>query len=178
VNKVLLGELEYGETSYQLCLQHRDIPVSPNPTEAIIEAVQCSNKTIIVLSRNFIENDLSILYSAAIKQELLLHQMILIMTSDISVFNLTPEIQAILNSSLVIQSNDARLWQKLRMVVPKVALSRTQNSDTTYTPRSDSSQSSVATSNYNMNCSRDKLKDHIYDHCSKDTLTDHIYDHP
>ncbi|KAB7500387.1 Toll-like receptor 6 [Armadillidium nasatum] len=57
VNQILAAQLERGEKPYRVCLHYRDFPVTAYITETMVEAVESSKRTIIVLSKNFIENE-------------------------------------------------------------------------------------------------------------------------
>ncbi|CAL4123109.1 unnamed protein product, partial [Meganyctiphanes norvegica] len=157
VNKVLMGELEYGDNSYHLCLQHRDLTVSENMTQTLAKAIQSSNKTILVLSNNLITSEWYYLKELQLTSN---QQLIIITAGDMLMCNMDDTLQSLLKSSVVLHSSDEQLWHNLRIAVPKVVTHK-PNIDT-YGNSSECSQSYTA-SNYNMNSSRDNLKIHIYD---------------
>lgn len=60
VCQMLAPELEYASPSFRLCLHYRDLPVASDLlTQAIVEAIHASRRTILLLSENYLKNEWS-----------------------------------------------------------------------------------------------------------------------
>ncbi|XP_037080480.1 toll-like receptor 6 [Pollicipes pollicipes] len=57
VNEVLAPEMEQATPAYRLCLLRRDAPSTSYLGDAVHHCVQASRKTLLVLSRNFLDNE-------------------------------------------------------------------------------------------------------------------------
>ncbi|XP_037079540.1 toll-like receptor Tollo [Pollicipes pollicipes] len=57
VNEVLAPELEHATPAYRLCLLRRDAPSTSYLGDAVHHCVQASRRTLLVLSRNFLDNE-------------------------------------------------------------------------------------------------------------------------
>jgi hypothetical protein len=52
---VLATELELGPSRHRLCLYHRDVNASHFVTDSIVQAIESSRRTILVLSENMLQ---------------------------------------------------------------------------------------------------------------------------
>ena len=58
VAQILAPELEYGNPPIRLCLHYRDLPVASGYlSDAIVEAMEASRRTILVISENFLKSE-------------------------------------------------------------------------------------------------------------------------
>ena len=55
VRDVLASELELGPSRHRLCLYHRDLNASHFVTDSIVQAVETSRRTVLVLSENLLQ---------------------------------------------------------------------------------------------------------------------------
>ena len=55
VRDVLATELELGPSRHRLCLYHRDVNASHFVTDSIVQAIESSRRTILVLSENMLQ---------------------------------------------------------------------------------------------------------------------------
>ncbi|GIY13366.1 toll-like receptor Tollo [Caerostris extrusa] len=57
VTQILAPELECGVPTFRLCLHYRDLPVGGYMSDAIMEAMESSRRTILILSENFLKSE-------------------------------------------------------------------------------------------------------------------------
>lgn len=152
VNQVLAGELERGERPYRICLHYRDFPVTAYIADTIVEAVESSRRTIIVLSKNFIENEWCRFQFKSAHHEVLKkrHQrLIVIVLGEIPARDLDPDLRLYLKTNTCIHASDKYFWEKLKFAMPDV-----QNSQRvvhTYSSIPERSSSSSYTNKYSVN---------------------------
>lgn len=121
VNNVLAPGLESGDPSYRLCLHYRDFNVSAYIADTIIEAVECSRRTIIILSKNFLMNEWcrfefkSALFEVLKERR---HKLIFILIDDHPQTDFDPDLRLYLKTNTVIQWGDRQFWQKLQFAMP------------------------------------------------------------
>ena len=121
VNQVLAAELEHGERPYRTCLHYRDFPITAYTTESIIDAAESAQRVIIILSRNFIENEWCRFQFKSAHHEIVKKKrknMIVIVLGEISLRDLDPDLRLYLKSETCIYSSDKQFWEKLRFAMP------------------------------------------------------------
>ncbi|CAL4067119.1 unnamed protein product, partial [Meganyctiphanes norvegica] len=121
VNQVLAGELERGENPYQLCLHYRDFANTTYIGDSIIDAVNSSRRTIVILSKNFIENEWCRFEFKSVHQEILKkhrNRILVIILGEIPSRDLDPDLRIFLKTSKVIRTNDKFFWEKLKFLLP------------------------------------------------------------
>ncbi|XP_064121443.1 toll-like receptor Tollo [Macrobrachium nipponense] len=150
VNQVLAGELERGERPYRICLHYRDFPVTAYIADTIVEAVESSRRTIIVLSKNFIENEWCRFQFKSAHHEVLKkrrQRLIVIVLGEIPARDLDPDLRLYLKTNTCIYASDKYFWEKLRFAMPDV-----QNSQrVVHTYSSIPERSSSYTNKYSVN---------------------------
>ncbi|CAL4063170.1 unnamed protein product, partial [Meganyctiphanes norvegica] len=117
------GEMENGNHPYRICLHYRDFPVTAYLAETILEAVESSRRTIIVLSKNFIENEWCQFQFKSAHHQVLKqcrHVIIVILLGEITSNDLDPDLWLYLKADKVIETKDKKFWQKLRYAMPNV----------------------------------------------------------
>jgi Leucine-rich repeat (LRR) protein len=123
-------ELEsQGSPHYRLCLHYRDLCLNPdNPwnTEMILSACDASKRIVLVLSRSFLQTELShghfrqVIQSAVNRQP---SKLILILLPPFSEQNLTsiyPELKSSTSTknSTTLEWTDKNFWSKLKLILP------------------------------------------------------------
>ncbi|KFM81810.1 Protein toll, partial [Stegodyphus mimosarum] len=121
VAQCLVPELECGAPSYRLCLRYRDLPMSGNVAEAITEAIECSHRTIIVLSEPFLKSEwcrfeLKSAYRES--QYNRKHKLAVVVMDKMSFKLIDSDAKICFRSAPMIRWGDKRFWEKLRYAIP------------------------------------------------------------
>ncbi|KAJ8926647.1 hypothetical protein NQ314_020968 [Rhamnusium bicolor] len=123
VSQVLAPGLESGDPGYRLCLHYRDFNVSAYVADTIIEAVESSRRTIIVLSKNFLHNEWCRFEFKSALHEVLKdrrRRLIFVVTGELPQRDLDPDLRLYLKTNTVIEWGDRQFWQKLQFAMPDV----------------------------------------------------------
>ncbi|KAI4458681.1 slit [Holotrichia oblita] len=123
ISQVLAPGLESGDPSYRLCLHYRDFNVSAYVADTIIEAVESSRRTIIILSKNFIHNEWCRFEFKSALHEVLKdrrRRLIFVVTGEIPQRDLDADMKLYLKTNTVIEWGDRQFWQKLQFAMPDV----------------------------------------------------------
>ncbi|XP_017772235.1 PREDICTED: toll-like receptor 6 [Nicrophorus vespilloides] len=123
VSQVLTPGLEGSEQGYRLCLHYRDFNVSAYVADTIIEAVESSRRTIIVLSKNFLHNEWCRFEFKSALHEVLKdrrRRLIFVVTGELPQRDLDPDLRLYLKTNTVIEWGDRQFWQKLQFAMPDV----------------------------------------------------------
>jgi len=129
VTQVLTEKLERPELRYQTCLYHRDFNISSSCLdERLVRAMAASRRSILVLSKFFIEAEWSsIEYRSAFHRAIRstkANKLIVLVMEDISEEKIDTDLRLYLKTSLVIYRKDKFFWQKLRYALPDVPLAK------------------------------------------------------
>lgn len=122
VAKYLVPELENGQQKYKLCLHERDWVVGEYIPKQITESVQNSRRTIIVLSRNFLQSDwanmeFKMAHDKSIDEER--KRLIIILYENVSLNEIANEdLRIYLTTNTYIEWGDKWFWEKLRNSMP------------------------------------------------------------
>ncbi|GJQ74436.1 Tl [Trypoxylus dichotomus] len=118
----LVRELEKGPNPYKLCIHDRDWIVGDYIRKQIVDSVEKSRRTIIVLSRHFLESEwATIEFKTAHKQamEERRHRLIVILYGDLDPQSIKDEdLRVYLSTNTYVQWGDAFFWKKLRNALP------------------------------------------------------------
>jgi len=123
VQHVLAPKLEHGEPPYRLALHYRDFAHSAYLADTIVEAVESSRRTIMVLSKNFVENEWCRFQFKSAHHEVLKDRqkrLIVILLGDIPQRDLDPDLRLYLKTNTCISWDDKLFWDKLRFSMPDV----------------------------------------------------------
>ncbi|XP_066253458.1 toll-like receptor 6 [Euwallacea similis] len=123
VTQTLAPGLESGDPSYRLCLHYRDFNVSAYVADTIIEAVESSRRTVIVLSKNFLHNEWCRFEFKSALHEVLKDRrkrLIFVVTGELPPRDLDPDLRLYLKTNTVIEWGDRQFWQKLQFAMPDV----------------------------------------------------------
>ncbi|XP_054708254.1 toll-like receptor Tollo [Uloborus diversus] len=121
ISQFLAPELEYGTPSYRLCLRYRDLPMSGYVAEAITEAIECSHRTIIVLSEQFLKSEWCRFELKSAHRESQCnrkHKLVVVIMDKLSIKDVDPDARMCFRSAPVIRWGDKRFWEKLKYAMP------------------------------------------------------------
>lgn len=121
--------LESGDTRYQLCLHYRDFPVGAYIADTIVQAIESSRRTIMVLSENFIKSEwCRFEFKSAYHQVLRdrRRRLIVILLGEVPQKDLDPDIRLYLKTNTYLQWGDKLFWDKFRYALPDVPIQRNQ----------------------------------------------------
>ncbi|GAB0090886.1 Toll-like receptor [Sergentomyia squamirostris] len=119
----LAPALENGDPSYKLCLHYRDFPVGPYSPDTIVQAVESSRRTIMVLSENFIKSEWCRFEFKSAHHQVLRdrrRRLIVILLGEVPQKDLDPDIRLYLKTNTFLQWGDKLFWEKLRFALPDV----------------------------------------------------------
>ncbi|CAH1268453.1 TLR2 [Branchiostoma lanceolatum] len=121
IHEILPG-LENRDPPFHVCLHHRDflpgIPIAEN----IVNAVNASKRTIILLSNNFLESDWCQLEFQAAHAQMLqdrANRVIVVLLEDVPEENAPPDIQHYLKTNTYLTWGDERFWERLVYAMPR-----------------------------------------------------------
>jgi Leucine-rich repeat (LRR) protein len=121
VSQVLATGLEQGDPNYRLCLHYRDFNMSAYVADTIVEAVESSRRTIIVLSKNFLRSEWCRFEFKSALHEVLKNRrrrLIIIMLGELPQRDLDPDLRLYLKTNTCIEWGDRLFWQKLKFAMP------------------------------------------------------------
>lgn len=121
VNQILANTLE-NNVGYRLCLHYRDFNVNSYVADTIVEAVESSRRTLIVLSRNFLYNEWSRFEVKSAIHECVKRRrkLVFILYGELPQRDIDADMRIYLRSSTCIEWDDKKFWQKLRIAMPNV----------------------------------------------------------
>jgi Leucine-rich repeat (LRR) protein len=123
VAEELAPVLEMGSPAYKLCLHYRDFPVGSFIADTIVQAVESSRRTIMVLSENFIKSEWCRFDFKSAHHQVLRdrrRRLILVLVGDVPQRDLDPDIRLYLKTNTYLQWGDKLFWEKLRFALPDV----------------------------------------------------------
>lgn len=115
--------LENGDPHYKLCLHYRDFPVGAYIADTIVQAVESSRRTIMVLSENFIKSEWCRFEFKSAHHQVLRdrrRRLIVILLGEVPQKDLDPDIRLYLKTNTYLQWGDKLFWEKLRFALPDV----------------------------------------------------------
>ncbi|XP_044738100.1 toll-like receptor Tollo [Chrysoperla carnea] len=130
VAEELAPVLENGDPQYKLCLHYRDFPVGAFIADTIVQAVESSRRTIMVLSENFIKSEWCRFEFKSAHHQVLRdrrRRLIVILLGEVPQKDLDPDIRLYLKTNTYLQWGDKLFWEKLRFALPDVPNNRRGN---------------------------------------------------
>ncbi|XP_023215104.1 toll-like receptor Tollo [Centruroides sculpturatus] len=130
IAQILAPELECGNPPYRLCLRYRDLPSAGYVAEAISEAIECSHRTIVVLSEQFLKSEwcrFELKTAHRESQRNPKHRLVVALLDRVSFKEMDPDAKMCFHSSPVIRWGDKRFWEKLRYSLPDGKVTEPKN---------------------------------------------------
>ncbi|CAH2084648.1 unnamed protein product [Euphydryas editha] len=123
VTEKLAPNLERGDPPYKLYLHYRDCPAGGYIADNIIQAVESSRRTIMVLSENFIKSEWCRFEFKSAHHQVLRDRrkrLIVVLLGKVPKKDLDPDIRLYLKTNTCVKWNDKSFWEKLRFALPDV----------------------------------------------------------
>lgn len=111
------------EPNYKLCLHYRDFPVGAFLADTIVQAVDSSKRTIMILSENFIKSEWCRFEFKSAHHQVLRdrrRRLIVVLLGEVPQKDLDPDIRLYLKTNVYLQWGDKLFWEKLRYALPDV----------------------------------------------------------
>ncbi|XP_071113307.1 toll-like receptor Tollo [Haliotis cracherodii] len=112
---------------YRLCLHYRDFPVGDCIADTIIESIEASKRTIMLLSDNFLASEwcryeFQTAHHHVLKERS--HRLIIVLLHDIDDRKLDPDLRVHLKAGNFLRFNDPWFWEKLYFALPDVPVEK------------------------------------------------------
>lgn len=123
--------LENGDPAYKLCLHYREFPVGGYIGDTIVQAVESSRRTIMVLSENFIKSEWCRYEFKSAHHQVLRgkKRLIVILLGEVPHKDLDPDIRLYLKTNTYLQWGDKLFWEKLKFALPDVPNNQRNNNN-------------------------------------------------
>ncbi|KAI4458688.1 slit [Holotrichia oblita] len=111
------------EPNYKLCLHYRDFPVGAFLADTIVQAVESSRRTIMILSENFIKSEWCRFEFKSAHHQVLRdrrRRLIVVLLGEVPQKDLDPDIRLYLKTNVYFQWGDKLFWEKLKFALPDV----------------------------------------------------------
>lgn len=118
----ILPRLENHSPPWKLCIHHRDFAVGESIATNILNAIERSKRTIIILSTQFLESEwCSYEFRAAHSQALRerSQKILLVMFNDVDKSTLDKELKAYISTNTYLRTDDTMFWSKLKYALPE-----------------------------------------------------------
>lgn len=136
VAQMLAPGLEQGSPRYRVGLHYRDFNVSSFVADTIVEAIESSKRTILVVSKNFVESEwCRFEFKSALHEGLKdkKGRLIVVALGEIQPKDVDPELRVYMKHAIqVVNWGDRMFWEKLKFAMPDVGkcqslMSRSRN---------------------------------------------------
>lgn len=111
------------EPNYKLCLHYRDFPVGAFLADTIVQAVESSKRTIMILSENFIKSEWCRFEFKSAHHQVLRdrkRRLIVVLLGEVPQKDLDPDIRLYLKTNVYLQWGDKLFWEKLKYALPDI----------------------------------------------------------
>ncbi|XP_019868180.1 toll-like receptor Tollo [Aethina tumida] len=115
------------EPNYKLCLHYRDFPVGAFLADTIVQAVESSKRTIMILSENFIKSEWCRFEFKSAHHQVLRdrrRRLIVVLLGEVPQKDLDPDIRLYLKTNFYLQWGDKMFWEKLKYALPDVHINQ------------------------------------------------------
>ncbi|XP_078678847.1 uncharacterized protein LOC144914624 [Branchiostoma floridae x Branchiostoma belcheri] len=131
---IVIRELAPGleERGFKLCLHYRDFPVGACIATTIIETVEASRRTVILLSQNFVDSEWCALEFKAAHRQVLedrRNRIVVILLDDLDLQNMDKDLKFYLKTNTYLKWGDPWFWRKLCYALPRVGRGAPQSHD-------------------------------------------------
>lgn len=124
VTQMLAPGLEQGSPRYRVGLHYRDFNVSSFVADTIVEAIESSKRTVLVVSKNFVESEwCRFEFKSALHEGLKdKHdgRLIVVALGEIQPKDVDPELRAYMKNAVHVSWGDRMFWEKLKFAMPDV----------------------------------------------------------
>ncbi|KAK6169513.1 hypothetical protein SNE40_020554 [Patella caerulea] len=121
----LAPRLEHGEKKYKLCLHYRDFPIGACIAETIVRSVECSKRTVMLISDHFLQSEWCRYEFQTAHHQVLTekkNRLILILLHDIDHNKLDSQLKLYFKTRTYLKYNDPWFWDKLYYAMPDTCL--------------------------------------------------------
>ncbi len=123
VLRELMPKLERKPPFYKLCLHFRDFALGAAVAENIVEAIDTSKRTIMLVSKDFLQSDWCQYEFQMAHHQVLTeggrNRLILVMMEQIDISDITDHtLKSYIRTHTYIEKNDPRFWERLRFALP------------------------------------------------------------
>ncbi|XP_054718797.1 toll-like receptor Tollo [Uloborus diversus] len=129
VTQILAPELECGVPAYRLCLHYRDLPGGGYMSDVIVEAMESSRRTVLILSENFLKSEWCRFEFRSAHREVLSacqHRLLVIELGKVDPQELDPDIRIWMKQSPVLRWGEKLFWDRLKYAMPDVRHRKTE----------------------------------------------------
>ncbi len=118
-----MPKLERQPPFYKLCLHFRDFALGAAVAENIVEAIDTSKRTIMLLSEDFLQSDWCQYEFQMAHHQVLSeggrNRLILVMMERIDISDIPDHtLKSYIRTHTYIEKNDPRFWERLRFALP------------------------------------------------------------
>ncbi|ESO88931.1 hypothetical protein LOTGIDRAFT_182816, partial [Lottia gigantea] len=117
----LAPRLEHGERKFKLCLHYRDFPVGACIAETIVRSIECSKRTIMLISDNFLQSEWCRYEFQTAHHQVLTekkNRLIIVLLHDINQNKLDSQLKLYFKTRTYLKFNDPWFWDKLYYAMP------------------------------------------------------------
>ncbi|XP_050546827.1 toll-like receptor 6 [Daktulosphaira vitifoliae] len=123
VVQMLAPGLEQGAPRYRVGLHYRDFNVSSFVADTIVEAIESSKRTVLIVSKNFIESEwCRFEFKSALHEGLKdkNRRLIVVTLGEIQPRDVDPELRVYIKNAVCVNWGDRMFWEKLKYAMPDV----------------------------------------------------------
>ncbi|XP_060079599.1 toll-like receptor Tollo isoform X1 [Ylistrum balloti] len=123
VVRELVPRLEDVDHRFKLCVHYRDFPIGASISETIVSSVECSRRTILVMSENFLKSEwcqyeFQTAHHRVLKDKT--NRLIVILLSDVDMKDMSTDLKLYLQTRTYVRYNDPWFWEKLYYAMPDI----------------------------------------------------------